>query len=196
LEIIDQSKDGVEKQFMFDLLKNASNTLTETIQNLTEVVSIQTSLNLKKEQIFIHEYSLKVIQILGNQISAEDALIVNEIDPKLSIEYYPAYMESILLNFLSNALKYRHPSRKPKIWLKSHVEDGEMVLEITDNGIGIDLKKHGEKLFGMYKTFHGNKDARGIGLFMTKNQIEAMGGSVTVNSQPDKGTTFTIYFHS
>jgi PAS domain S-box-containing protein len=196
IEIIDQSQEAVEKQFMFDLLKNASNTLSETIQNLTEVVSIQTSLNLKKEKIFIYEYTLKAVQILGNQISIEDAVITNEIDPNLSIEYYPAYMESILLNFLSNALKYRHPKRKPKISLKIHLEDGNIVLEITDNGIGIDLKKYGDKLFGMYKTFHGNKDARGIGLFMTKNQIEAMGGRVSVNSQPDKGSTFTIYFNS
>ncbi|WP_264527412.1 ATP-binding protein [Flavobacterium sp. N2550] len=68
------------------------------------------------------------------------------------------------------------------------------VLEISDNGIGIDLKKYGDKLFGMYKTFHENPDSKGIGLFITKNQIDAMGGYVTVESEPNVGTTFKIYF--
>ena len=70
-----------------------------------------------------------------------------------------------------------------------------MVLSIQDNGLGIDLERHGHKLFGMYKTFHKNKDARGIGLFITKNQIEAMGGKIEVESQVGVGTTFNIYFH-
>jgi len=67
------------------------------------------------------------------------------------------------------------------------------VLEISDNGIGIDLERYGNKIFGMYKTFSDNPDSKGIGLFITKNQIEAMGGSITVESTPEIGTTFKIY---
>jgi len=47
----------------------------------------------------------------------------------------------------------------------------------------------------MYKTFHKNHDSRGIGLFITKNQIEAMGGTIEVKSEVGKGTTFKIYFN-
>jgi hypothetical protein len=73
-------------------------------------------------------------------------------------------------------------------------KEGEYIeLSIIDNGLGIDLKKHKAKLFGMYKTFHHNKDARGIGLFITKNQIESLGGKIEVESEIDKGTTFKIY---
>jgi sensor histidine kinase regulating citrate/malate metabolism len=77
-----------------------------------------------------------------------------------------------------------------------YLENGKVVLEIQDNGLGIDLARHGDKLFGMYKTFHKNENARGIGLFITKNQIESMGGSVTVDSKTNKGTTFKIYFNN
>jgi signal transduction histidine kinase len=72
-------------------------------------------------------------------------------------------------------------------------EEDFTILHIKDNGLGIDMKKYGEKLFGMYKTFHGNKDARGIGLFICKNQIETMGGKIEVDSELGVGTTFKIY---
>jgi signal transduction histidine kinase len=67
-------------------------------------------------------------------------------------------------------------------------------LEISDNGRGIDLNQYGDKMFGMYKTFHSNPDAKGIGLFITKNQVETMGGSISVTSTVNIGTTFKIKF--
>ena len=110
------------------------------------------------------------------------------------IKYNPAYLESIILNFLSNAVKYSHPQRTPVISFDLFHENNKPVLSITDNGIGIDLKRNGDKLFGMYKTFHGNPDARGIGLFITKNQIEFMGGHVEAESELNVGSTFKIFF--
>jgi signal transduction histidine kinase len=68
-----------------------------------------------------------------------------------------------------------------------------IILHIEDNGMGIDLDLHGQKLFGMYKTFHTNKDARGLGLFITKNQVDAMGGKIEVESEVDKGSTFKVF---
>lgn len=67
-------------------------------------------------------------------------------------------------------------------------------LTFTDNGKGIDLEKYGATIFGMHKTFHRNKDARGVGLYITKNQVEAMGGSITVQSKVNSGTSFKILF--
>jgi len=100
-----------------------------------------------------------------------------------------------LLNFTSNAIKYSHPDRTPVISYSLTSNLTQKILEIQDNGLGINLEKHGKKLFGMYKTFHKNQDSRGIGLFITKNQIEAMGGSVHVTSQVGIGTIFKIYFN-
>jgi signal transduction histidine kinase len=67
-------------------------------------------------------------------------------------------------------------------------------LKISDNGQGIDLEKFGDKLFGLHKTFHTHEHARGVGLFLVKTQIESMGGSISADSEVDKGTTFTIRF--
>jgi signal transduction histidine kinase len=120
-------------------------------------------------------------------------VVNNNVAPGLEIEYNPAYIESILFNFLSNAIKYGKPGRKTVINIDCSDHNGHLVLQIADNGLGMDLQKIGEDLFGMYKTFHRNSDAKGIGLFITKNQVEAMGGKIEVESEVDKGTTFKIY---
>ena len=91
-------------------------------------------------------------------------------------------------------MKYRHKERPAQIVLSTNTVDNKLVLNIADNGVGINLEKYKEKLFGLYKTFHGNSDARGVGLFITKNQIEAMGGKIEVESEINIGTTFKILF--
>jgi signal transduction histidine kinase len=110
------------------------------------------------------------------------------------LEVIPAYLDSILLNLITNAIKYRSPERQPVIELSTETEGEYLVLLVKDNGLGLDLQKFKDKLFGMYKTFHNNPNSRGIGLFITKNQIEAMNGKVEVESQVNVGTTFKIYF--
>jgi signal transduction histidine kinase len=95
---------------------------------------------------------------------------------------------------LSNALKYSSPKRKPEIRvITSKVETG-LELRVHDNGLGIDLAKHGNKLFGLHKTFHTHKDAKGVGLFLVKTQVEALGGSIKAESEIDRGTTFIVNF--
>jgi signal transduction histidine kinase len=120
--------------------------------------------------------------------------IENNINSDLNLEVIPAYLESILLNFVTNGIKYQSNERASFIKLHTTIENNYVIVHVEDNGIGIDLKKNRDKLFGMYKTFHSNKDARGIGLFISKNQVEAMNGKIEVESEVNVGTTFKIYF--
>ena len=136
----------------------------------------------------------KVEQNLIGFLQTNKADIINEIPKETTLNVVPAYMESILMNFITNAVKYQHPQRDPVIRLSISKNDKHTILAIEDNGMGIDLNKYGDKLFGMYKTFHNNSDARGIGLYITKNQIEAMNGKVIACSEVGEGTTFKIYF--
>ena len=109
---------------------------------------------------------------------------------------YPnIYLESILLNLLSNALKYTHPDRKPVIRLSTEKRQDQILLSVADNGAGINLKRYGEHIFKLRKTFHKHPESRGIGLFMIRNQIEAMGGDITLTSREGEGTTFFITFN-
>jgi signal transduction histidine kinase len=105
-------------------------------------------------------------------------------------------MESIMLNLVTNAIKYRSPERLPVVIINAHTNYKGIVITIEDNGLGIDLERYRNKLFGMNKTFHGNEDARGLGLYITKNQVESMGGRIEVESKLNVGTKFSVYLNS
>jgi PAS domain S-box-containing protein len=194
VKLILDSNDEDEKNDFIQHLKKVSEMLSETIMHLNEVVSIQTSIDNQLTRINLFEYVEKAIAVLTVNTDTEQIVINNMVHPGLEIDYNPAYMESIIFNLLSNAIKYRRPERQNIITITSH--DGAMhpVLEFTDNGLGIDMQRNGDKLFGMYRTFHHNANAKGIGLFLTKTQIEAMGGKIEVTSEVDKGSTFKVTF--
>jgi signal transduction histidine kinase len=137
------------------------------------------------------ERTFLVVQdvILESQVTIE-----NKVIDEINLEVIPAYLDSILLNLITNAIKYRSPERQPIIEISTKTDGDYLVLLVKDNGLGLDLKKFKDKIFGMYKTFHNNPNSRGIGLFITKNQIEAMNGKIEVESEVNVGTTFKIYF--
>jgi PAS domain S-box-containing protein len=188
-------KDEDDREYVLGLLKDNAQTLSETIAHLNEVVQIQTNPNIKRETIYLAEYIDKTIDVLAGEINLHNAIVKNNVPSSVFLSYNPAYLESIVLNFLSNGIKYRHENRAPKIEFNASGKGVNLMLEIIDNGVGINLARNREKLFGLYKTFHRNSDARGVGLFITKNQVEVMGGKIEVESEVGKGTTFRIYFN-
>ncbi|WP_159086023.1 PAS domain S-box protein [Flavobacterium faecale] len=192
-DLIQTADSEKEIQEYVCLLQNVSNALNETLENLNEVVNIQSNLGLVIENIKPNEYIANAIEILSDKIKLKGVAIQTSIGDNISLRYNPAYFESILYNLISNAIRYSHPDRVPEISIDVVEEDNTTVLTVTDNGIGIDLEKQGDKMFGMYKKFTNNPESKGIGLFITKNQIEAMGGRITVESKPNIGTTFKIY---
>ncbi|PJZ58461.1 PAS domain-containing sensor histidine kinase [Leptospira barantonii] len=192
LKIFEESDNEIERQEVVQYITKASDSLMDTILNLNEVVSIQTNKNLQNTEIVLRDYIEKATRTISGEIQKHQVQIKNLVSDTIKVHCNASYMESILLNFLTNAVKYRHPDRIPEITLNAVYEKNRLVLSISDNGLGIDMNKNGDKLFGMYKTFHNNRDAKGIGLFITKNQVEAMGGRIEVESQINQGTTFKI----
>lgn len=196
IDLIEITEDEQERKELMELLKSVSKTLNQTMDNLNQVVSIQTDMNTVIESLNLNEYIKKTIEVLRHKIIKNDVSIINKVSNDTFVNFNPAYLESVLLNFFSNAIRYSHPDRKPQIILDSYKENDYIVLEIKDNGIGIDLHKNGDKLFGLYKTFTSHKDSRGVGLFITKNQIDAMKGRVDVESVLGIGSNFKIYFNN
>jgi PAS domain S-box-containing protein len=195
LDFLVSEKNPEEKAKIIKMLMEASDNLLETLENLNDVVAISTNVNMENKPLLLNNHIRAVEQNLAAFLKNHNALIINEVEENTKVKAVPAYVESILMNFITNAIKYRDPMKKPVIHLTAVSDEDYTILSIKDNGLGIDLEEHGDKLFGMYKTFHSNPDARGIGLYITKNQIEAMNGKITVESEVGKGTKFNIYFN-
>jgi len=194
LKLYINAKDEATKNKMLNHLQIIAKGFSGTMADLNKVIDAQNGVDEKLENLNLYDFIEKTKHILGIEIELNNATFINKVDPHLTLLANAVYLESILLNFCSNTIKYRSPERHLVIELSSKIETNELKLSIKDNGLGINLEKHGKDLFKMYKTFHRNPDAQGIGLFISKYQIEAMGGRITVESEVDKGTTFHIFF--
>ena len=176
------------------MIQKSSEKLEETLNQLNEIVKIQSTTHSNLEKVLVNTILNDVCEGINAILQSSEAQIEIKVEDALCINGYRPYLISVFQNLLTNSVKYRHPKRRLKITIGAEKLRNQTILMFKDNGLGIDLKKHGNKLFGMYKTFHGNKDAKGIGLFMTKNQMEAMNGKIEVRSEPNKGATFLLYF--
>ena len=176
------------------MLAAASDRLNQTINHLNEVSLINSTVSSSIVALNLRTMVRNTLKSINAMIQKHNVVIENKIPKDYEVLCLPAYLESIILNFATNAIKYRSERRQPK--LKFHADKNEEYIQlfIEDNGIGINLNKNSDKIFGMYKTFHKGKSSRGIGLFITKNQIEAVGGKVKAESKVGKGTRFIISF--
>jgi len=195
IDLIEETEDTDEKEEYFKLLKQSNNKLSETIRYLNETISLQlTSKDLKKELNVKTELE-NILSSINGIIKKEKAEINIDVPKDMDIKTVPSYFESIMFNLISNAIKYRSPDRHPVVNIKAEKVDSKYIFTVGDNGLGIDMGRNKEKIFGMYRTFHGNKDAIGLGLFMTKNHVEALGGTIEVESEVGKGSEFKFILH-
>lgn len=173
-------------------LTQASENLDETIYHLSEITAMQLETNEHLEALDPWPFVEKNLKLLETDFNAANATISLHCENKVKAYGVAAYLDSILFNLLSNAIKYRSPDKPLQLEIRCQLDGDYLSFDFVDNGIGIDLERHGDKLFGLYKTFHHNEDAKGVGLFISRNQAEAMGGSLTAESKPDAGSTFTL----
>ncbi|PJZ84724.1 PAS domain S-box protein [Leptospira harrisiae] len=192
MEILQNSYPDYFQNEMMQLLFGATENLKRTIEDLTAVIKV----NLAQENyefVDIGKMVQKNIESLALQILDSKLIIEVNLPDQLLVRGIPAYLDSIVLNLITNAIKYKSNDRISFLIISGVFIEKYLALQFEDNGQGIDLKKHGDKLFGMYKTFHENKEARGVGLFISKNQIETMGGKIEVESTVGIGTKFTVF---
>jgi len=194
VEIYKMMEDEEDRKELFTKFETVISHLTLTLNTLIEALSAKSHTSLERNDLSFRDTLTKTEEIFTAEIQRTNAVITSDFSEVNSICYHKIYLESIFQNLIGNALKYKSRTHAPQIEVYSKLIDGKVVLSFKDNGLGIDLKKHGHKIFGLNKVFHNHPEAKGIGLFMTKTQIEAMGGKITVNSEVDQGTTFSIHF--
>ena len=175
-------------------IKTVSHQLDLIARDLNEIVEIKEHLIAEtKENVYLEEELKEIFDNLERQIYSAQAQIEIDFTKVSHIFTIRKYMNSILLHLLSNALKYKHPDRNPMIRLSDDIIDNFICFTIKDNGLGIDLKKNANKIFGLHKRFHSHVGGRGVGLYLVKLQTEALGGWIEVESQPEQGSVFKVY---
>ena len=194
LQIYEIFQDEHEKKAVFEKIKHASESLNKTISELTDTISIKGSLKKELEVLNFQNELDGVKESLWIDVEESGAFFQTDFSNASSILYPKIYLESIFLNLLTNSLKYRSLTRLLEIKVTSEKVGDKIMLTWKDNGTGIDLEKYGKQLFGLKNTFHDREDSRGIGLYITRNQIESVGGTITAESKVDEGCTFTITF--
>jgi PAS domain S-box-containing protein len=192
--MIKNSKTFEEQKLLIDKIEKPVNILNETFNELVESLQVRQDISIDKDVLSFGQCLDKVMETLSIGLQETDFEIRSDFSEIAEITYPKKYLISYLHNLISNAIRYRAPERKLSVEVKTFLKNDHVCLEVKDNGIGIDMKNHGHKLFGLRKTFHGNPDAKGFGLFITKTQVETMGGQIFAESELHKGSNFIIQF--
>ncbi|WP_026464994.1 PAS domain-containing sensor histidine kinase [Adhaeribacter aquaticus] len=172
--------------------------LDNVLWDMTTILGIRDkSDTLEKEKVDVKTIIDQVASFYQDTLTRIDAKLIIDLKEGTMVIANKGYLYSILYNLFSNAIKYKSEDQKLQLKVAVHnkIEEGQKMAEFTiaDNGSGFDMKKAKGQVFNLYKRFHTKQEGRGIGLFLTKTHIEAMGGTINVHSQKGEGTTFTFY---
>ncbi|TRX41333.1 PAS domain-containing sensor histidine kinase [Flavobacterium restrictum] len=183
-----------ELQEILNGFKKSTQLLNETISDLVKVIVIKDNLSIPKESISLKDIFENTFNQLSYQIEFLKPIIKINFNDVSFLYTNKAYIESILLNLLTNSIKYRSENKKIKIAINAKQIDNYIILTFKDNGIGIDLERNRDKVFGLYQRFHNYPDSKGLGLYLVKSQVESMGGTISIESEVNKGTIFSLTF--
>jgi signal transduction histidine kinase len=175
------------------MMQGAVERFQTTIAQLTDIARLQQTHDLPTELVDVAEVVEAVRLDLEPLLTQAAAHLTVDVATGLHISFAPKNLRSVVYNLLSNAVKYRHPARRPVIRLRAEHQEQTLVLTVQDNGLGLDERQQSQ-LFGLFRRLHTHVEGTGVGLYMTKRMIENAGGTITVQSQPDVGTTFTVSF--
>ncbi len=182
-----------EKESCLDFIHSATKKMDDVILDLNAILATRSALNEKKVFVELPEIIQSIIGTLQKQIIESQTIVKTQIpDDALRLYTIKGYFESILYNLINNAIKYKSTERTPEIIISANKQKDMLMLSIEDNGIGIDTKRHEKKLFGLYQRFNIDVEGKGLGLYMTKTQVETLGGKISIESVLNKGTKFNI----
>jgi signal transduction histidine kinase len=191
--ILDFTQDLNEVSEIVKLMLKSTNDLDQVIKDLTIILGIQKMNSQVLDSIKLSELMEKVMNTLESEIQQSKAVITLNFDSANLVKSLSPYLESILYNLLSNAIKYKHPGRRPEIQVTSYHQGDFVRVDVSDNGLGIDLENVKDGLFNLYKRFHFHVDGKGMGLYLVKTQLAALGGKIEIKSKEGEGTIFSVF---
>lgn len=195
LGVLREEHPEIHQNEIVQMLARSAEHLQQTIVDLTDVVSVELGKH-SAVPIPLEPMIRKNVESLTSSLREHGMAVHVDVAENVAVLGVPAFVDSVVLNLLTNAIKYRDPRRVGEITIRGYRQHDRIGLEICDNGLGIDLERNGDRLFQLYATFHRHEDARGVGLFITRGQVEAMKGRIEVDSTVGEGTCFTVWLPS
>jgi signal transduction histidine kinase len=189
---LSQSASEDEQSVIMHEMKKVAETLEKNIIHLKSQLQASQAVHNFRSRIKFEDTFDKVIQLLSLVIAETGTIIEADFSTAEELNYIPAYLESIFLNLISNAIKFRKPGTAPYVQVRTFTNEKRTILEVKDNGVGIDLANPVNDVFALYSSPLNPPEAKGIGLFLVRNQVNALGGSVSVQSKPGEGSTFIV----
>ncbi|MBT1700160.1 HAMP domain-containing histidine kinase, partial [Fulvivirgaceae bacterium PWU4] len=185
-----------ERNRVYEKMVDTARELDRVVRDLNTILEIRKNNESPVTEVFFHEELALVKRYIEKEIEDTRSVIRADFSNAPRIYSVKPYVESVLQNLLSNAIKYRHPARTPVISLKTEAVNGYICLTVADNGLGMDLELFRNKIFSLYQRFHSHVEGKGLGLYLVKSQILALGGKIEVESRVDEGTEFRVYFRN
>ena len=195
LSLIEDLK--IEDEYLKQIINGfnqSTNALYKTMNDLQKIIVIRSQPSINQEEINLSEIIEDVLSQINDLVIETQPIIEINFVRTLSLHFNRTYMESILMNLFTNSIKFRAPDRTLIISLYAKSSADNFLLTFTDNGIGVDVNRHKERLFGLYQKFHSHPEGKGFGLFLIKSQIESLGGKIKMESTVNVGTKFIIEF--
>ena len=178
---------------ILQMMQGSVERFQKTIDHLTDVTKLQKEHVQPRQTVDLAAVVEEVRLDLAPLLESTKAQLEVAVDQCPTISFSQKNLRSVVYNLLSNALKYRHPSRQPKVYIHCQQVEGYAKLQVQDNGLGLDAAQQ-VRLFGMFQRLHDHVEGTGIGLYMVKRMVENAGGNIQVESQPGVGSTFTVSF--
>jgi len=194
--LLDRSALHSDGREVYSALNESANKLDCVIKDLNVILKMGRKLDESMEDVRFEALITDIKISIANLITGGKAELTSDFSASGHMYTFKSYLHSIFYNLILNSIKYRRPDVAARIRVSSRLDDGNLVLEFCDNGIGIDMEKYRSQLFGLYKRFHPHIQGKGMGLYMVKMQVEQLHGKITVESEVDKGTRFRIIFRN
>jgi PAS domain S-box-containing protein len=192
ISLLDTKSMGKQYKELLSALTISTNKLDSVIQDLNFILNMNHEINEVKQYIDFEKLVNDIKISISDLIINSGVTIISDFSAVDHTFCFKSYMHSIFHNLILNGIKYRRPNIASLIHITSKLVDHKMIIEFSDNGLGMDLERHGSQLFGLYKRFHPEIEGKGLGLYMVKMQLEQINGHISVHSKIGEGTTFII----
>ncbi len=185
--------DPAEEQLLVPLITQSLRQLSASLDDLAALGQAQQAAQAPAEPVALEAMVEDILHLLEPQVRAAKARITTDFAVRPTLVYSRAGLYTVLLNLLSNALKYADPARPARVHLSLWLDGGQPVLRVEDNGVGFDAARHGPELFQLFRRFHAHVEGTGVGLYLVNRLVRAHGGRLEVDSRVGAGATFRVY---